>query len=201
MDRPGIEPGSPPRQGGVVPLDHQPVCRASSVPSGAPGSRTPITWVQTKRLSVGPAPQLKRSVRELNPVFRLTTAACARNTYRPSSDPGWNRTSTFLHVTQASSPLDHGIMSATRVSLCQLAFPSMNLKASPIGFEPTASTLTGWRALQAAPRGRSFLRIPKPDSRICRPTARHSGKEGRAGLEPARWYLTGTRSATELPTQ
>jgi hypothetical protein len=27
-------------------------------------------------------------------------------------------------------------------------------KASPIGFEPTASTLTGWRALQAAPRGR-----------------------------------------------
>jgi hypothetical protein len=26
-------------------------------------------------------------------------------------------------------------------------------------------------------------------------------QEGRAGLEPARWCLTGTRSATELPTQ
>ena len=25
------------------------------------------------------------------------------------SDPGWNRTITFLHVTQVSSPLDHGI--------------------------------------------------------------------------------------------
>ena len=25
VDRPGIEPGFPPRQGGVVPLDHQPV--------------------------------------------------------------------------------------------------------------------------------------------------------------------------------
>jgi hypothetical protein len=30
--------------------------------------------------------------------------------------------------------------------------------APPMGFEPMASTLTGWRALQAAPRGRS----PKP---------------------------------------
>ncbi len=28
-------------------------------------------------------PKFKRSVRELNPVFRLTTAACGRNTYRP----------------------------------------------------------------------------------------------------------------------
>ena len=28
-----------------------------------------------------------------------------------------------------------------------------------------------------------------------------SSQEGRAGLEPARWYLTGTCSAAELPTQ
>ena len=27
MDRPGLEPESPPRQGGVLPLDDQPVCR------------------------------------------------------------------------------------------------------------------------------------------------------------------------------
>jgi hypothetical protein len=34
----------------------------------------------------------QRSVRESNPVFRLTTAACCRNTYRPqrTSDPGWS---------------------------------------------------------------------------------------------------------------
>ena len=28
-----------------------------------------------------------------------------------------------------------------------------------MGFEPTASTLTGWRALLAAPRGRNCLRV------------------------------------------
>ena len=52
------------------------------------------------------------------------------------SDPGWNRTITFLHVTQVSSPLDHGIkLSVTEVgveptgtrlstsSLCQFAYP------------------------------------------------------------------------------
>jgi hypothetical protein len=27
-----------------------------------------------------------------------------------TSDPGWNRTITLLHVAQASSPLDHGIV-------------------------------------------------------------------------------------------
>jgi hypothetical protein len=32
-------------------------------------------------------------------------------------------------------------------------------RAPPMGFEPTISTLTGWRALQAAPRGRSFASI------------------------------------------
>ena len=33
------------------------------------------------------------------------------------SDPGWSRTSTFLHVTQASSPLDHGTMSVTEAGV------------------------------------------------------------------------------------
>ena len=28
-----------------------------------------------------------------------------------------------------------------------------------MGFEPTTSTLTGWRALQAAPRGRCHLKV------------------------------------------
>ena len=32
-------------------------------------------------------------------------------------------------------------------------------------------------------------------------TTPHRVSEGRAGLEPARWYLTGTCSAAELPTQ
>ena len=68
----------------------------------------------------------ERSVRESNPVSVLTTDVCSRNTYRPflSSDPGWNRTTgthaqrgSLLHVTQASSPLDHGIVSVTRVGV------------------------------------------------------------------------------------
>ena len=63
---------------------------------------------------------IERSVRELNPVFLLTTQVCCRNTYRPllvSSDPGWTRTSTLLHVTQASSPLDHGINQVIEVGV------------------------------------------------------------------------------------
>lgn len=56
MDPPRVELGLPPRQGGVLPLDHEPE-------SGAPGNRTPITWVQAKRLPVGPAPQCYREVR------------------------------------------------------------------------------------------------------------------------------------------
>jgi hypothetical protein len=60
-----------------------------------------------------PARSLQRSVRELNPVFVLTTDVCRPKHLQTShrSDPGWNRTSTFLHVTQAPLPLDHGIIS------------------------------------------------------------------------------------------
>ncbi len=94
-----------------------------------------------------PARQLfERSVRESNPVSVLTTDVCSRNTYRPflSSDPGWNRTSTLLHVTQASSPLDHGIVDSdrggrrthkfTRLStspLCLFAYPAVCFHSSP----------------------------------------------------------------------
>ena len=54
--------------------------------SGPPGSRTPIAWVQTKRLPFGPAARIiKRSVPELNRVFLLTTEVCCQNTYRPMS--------------------------------------------------------------------------------------------------------------------
>ena len=108
---PGIEPGFPVCRTGVFLLDHGPV-------SGPPGSRTPITWVQTKRPPIERAAHVfERSVRESNPVPLLTTQVFCRNTYRPSSDPGWNRTITFLGVIQASSPLDHGIMSVTEAGV------------------------------------------------------------------------------------
>ncbi len=111
MDRRGIEPRLPGCKPSVFPLDQRPA-------------------------------SIERSVPELNRVFLLTTEVCCQNTYRPFrvSDPGWNRTSTFLVVTQASSPLDHGIVSlsvtevgieptGTRLStspLCQFAYPVIN---------------------------------------------------------------------------
>ena len=78
----------------------------------------PITPIlQGSVATIGMQAQVfESSVRESNPVSVLTTDVCCRNTYRPflSSDPGWNRTSTLLHVTQASSPLDHGIVVSDR---------------------------------------------------------------------------------------
>ena len=50
-----------------------------------PGNRTPISWLQARHLPVGRAAHFsQRSVWELNPVFRLTTAACGVSTYRPN---------------------------------------------------------------------------------------------------------------------
>lgn len=108
MDRRGIEPRLPGCKPCVFPLDQRPV-------------------------------SIERSVPELNRVFLRTEEVCCQNTYRPFrvSDPGWNRTSTFLVVTQASLPLDHGIVillvtevgvepTGTRLStspLCQFAYP------------------------------------------------------------------------------
>ena len=104
VDPPGIEPGFPVCRTGVFPLDHGPIALQWTAEDLNPdllvAGQVSSRW--TSR------PSFKRSVRESNPVPVLTTDVCCRNTYRPSSDPGWNRTSTFLHVTQASSPLDHG---------------------------------------------------------------------------------------------
>ena len=64
VDRPGIEPGFPPRQGGVVPLDHE-----SVMVSGPDGNRTHHT--DLARINrppwYMPARFRQRSVRESNP--------------------------------------------------------------------------------------------------------------------------------------
>ncbi len=89
------------------------------VPSGPHGSRTHHTdLARVSRPQRHAGPFIERSVRDSNPIFRLTTAACYHNTYRPFlSDPGWNRTSDFLGVIQASLPLDHGIVLVTEVGV------------------------------------------------------------------------------------
>ena len=53
------------------------------------------------------------------------------NVFTNRSDPGWNRTITFLVVTQVSSPLDHGI----------------KLSVTEVGVEPTQSQVLGLLAL------------------------------------------------------
>ena len=51
----------------------------------------PITPIlQGSVAPIGMQAQLKRSVRELNPIFALTTDVCCHNTYRPSNVPGWS---------------------------------------------------------------------------------------------------------------
>ena len=92
-----------------------------------------------------PARSSQRSVRELNPVFVLTTDVCRPKHLQTKvieSDPGWNRTSSFLHVTQAPLPLDHGIMSVIRV-----------------GIEPTESQVLGLFALPVCVPDRSKSRV------------------------------------------
>ena len=60
------------------------------------------------------------------------------------SDPDWNRTSTFLHVTQASSPLDHGIVVSRVIR---------------VGIEPTDSQVLGLLALPFCVPDRSKSRV------------------------------------------
>jgi hypothetical protein len=79
---------------------------------GPPGNRTPISWVQTKRLPIGPAARRIREVRsgiEPNPPpYRGGVLPKHLQTMFNNSDPGWSRTIAFLVVAQASLPLDHG---------------------------------------------------------------------------------------------
>src|SRR5688572_20473331 len=73
VDPPRIELGSPPRQGGAVPLDHEPI--SFSGPAGESNPDLLVAGQASSRWTSRPCLQ-QRSVRELNPVFVLTTDAC-----------------------------------------------------------------------------------------------------------------------------
>ena len=64
--------------------------------------------------------------------------------------------------------------------------PSLPHPAPPTGFEPTISTLTGWRALQAAPRGRCV----DGSGGIRTLSISRSEREWSAGCLPSRWRDT-----------
>ena len=80
VDPPRVELGSPPRQGGVFPLDHEPNCFEVDLMGVEPTTPTLQGSVAPSGMQ---AHSIKRSVRELNPAYLLTTQACCRNTYRP----------------------------------------------------------------------------------------------------------------------
>ena len=107
-----------------------------------PGNRTPISSVQARHLPVGRAAHVLSEVRlGIEPSLPLYQSGVQpqhlqTKVFPHCSDPGWNRTITFLVVTQAPLPLDHGIKllvtevgvepTGTRLStssLCQFAYP------------------------------------------------------------------------------
>jgi hypothetical protein len=151
VDRPGIEPGFPPRQGGVFPLDHQPVVfqwtAGESNPSHRPcKGQSPPTACRPSLLSRGPSGNRTRS-----PSLPRTCAA-GTPTDHFSSDPGWNRTSTLLHVTQASSPLDHGIVSVTEVGV----EPTKSPRSRPDRFACLRTRSVKWRVRGSHPAVQAY---------------------------------------------
>jgi hypothetical protein len=122
VDPPGVEPESPPCHSGVVPLDYEPVLRRQ----WTAGELNPDLLVATQMsCRWTSSPVFERSVRELNPIFRLTKAVCSRNTYRPlkttavSLHPRYRSAASLASTdgVEPSSPacragvvpLDHGI--------------------------------------------------------------------------------------------
>ena len=80
-----------------------------SGPHGSRTHRTDLARVSRPQRHAGPSSRGPSGNRTRSPSLPRTCAA-GTPTDQCASDPGWNRTSTFLHVTQASSPLDHGII-------------------------------------------------------------------------------------------
>jgi hypothetical protein len=88
-----------------------------------PGNRTPISWLQARHLPVGRAAHLSEVRPGIEPGLPPYQGGVRPQHLQTTSDPGWNRTITFLDVSQASLPLDHGI----------------RLSVTEVGVEPTKS--------------------------------------------------------------
>jgi hypothetical protein len=124
VDPPRIELGFPPRQGGVVPLDHEPI--SFSGPAGESNPDLLVAGQASSRWTSRPCSVRGPSGNRTRPSALPRRCAAAAPTDQKSehySDPGWNRTITFLDVGQVSSPLDHGI----------------KLSVTEVGVEPTKS--------------------------------------------------------------
>lgn len=84
-------------------------------------------------------------------------------------------------------------------------------QVAAVGIEPTSRRFRAACPYQHRPRRIIYLSNCEGRNRTCGPVVQSNGflptetsphrAKGRAGLEPAQWCLTGTCSATELPTQ
>ena len=196
MDPPGVEPGSPPRQGDVVPLDYGPfrvsawiqwtagesnpdLRRAMPVSSrwtsssfermNWPGNRTLIPGVKARSLyGSGVARTFtRRSARESNSVSLPTEEVCCRNTCRPAN---WESSRQDSNL--RSPVCKTGVFAARR--------RDESRSVARVGFEPTGTRPSTW------PRCQLAYRAVKTDS--CGSGSRTSVSErmklGRAPAHP-----------------
>ena len=173
VDPPGIEPGFPVCRTGVLPLDDEPI-------SGPPGSRTPITWVQTKRPPIERAAHFARGPSGNRTRSPSLPRRCAAGTPTDPSDPGWTRTIVFLVVTQVSPPLDYGIVSVTEAGVEPAKSPrSGHHREAVVGDRFACLRTRAWRVRELHPAVQAYetrLSLRPPAS--CRPRYR----AGRTGL-------------------
>ena len=151
MDLPGVEPGSSPRQGDVVPLDHGPfvLClRICSMDRRGVEPRFPVCKAGVVPLDQQPAIEnerevarmfKRRSARESNSVLLLTTEVCCRNTCRPA----------FCESSRQDSNLRYpvcktGVLAARRRDELRTV--------ARVGFEPTGTRFSTWSRCQLAYR-------------------------------------------------
>src|SRR5689334_7575000 len=121
--------GPPPRQGGVVPLDHEPIqWTGRGIEPRSPRCKRGIFPLDE------PPMFCKRSVWELNPVFRLTTAACSHSTYRPMC----------LRIAVIPDGIEPSLPCMSRRCLRRWTTGSI---VTEVGVEPTQSQVLGLLAL------------------------------------------------------
>jgi hypothetical protein len=144
VDPPGVEPGSPPRQGGALPLGDEPERRppdpsrtgrrqwtaGESNPDLLVASQASSRW--TSGPSFNPDPRGPPESRTRSPSLQKRDAPGTPTDPRPDrrSLESSRRESNprFLFVREVSSPLDHGTSHSRAVNL---------LPVARVGFEPT----------------------------------------------------------------
>ena len=192
MDSPRVALGSPACDAGVFLLDDEPILSPK---------------VHASDLSARHAPK------DLNPDQLGWNQSCYRYTRDTHLIISGSR-ETRTHKSRSRPPVfKTGSSSGRMTSVCKLRELESNQR--PPGSEPGVTTNSNYpasfmfktldvRTVRVKLRGQeSNLRTrgSKPGISTDRNYPAIKQPEGRAGLEPTPWYLTGTCSAAELPTQ